>query len=237
MIYTLPQYKRIPTLCMLMVLVLMFGCTAPSGVPEPPGPTIAQIQLSPDDEPLMSMGQQVQLEAVVTTTEGETLANPALAWSTSNAAVLTVSNTGLMTGQADGTATVTAALGGQSGALSFRIVDLTGTWVGGVPPDTVRYVLDQTGTSVPGTFESLNGFPPITNVNTGVLSGSLNFERYEHTLTVITEQDCELIITGAHEVRVENSGELILEPSGSGQLTSTNCSFRGTIDFATLRRQ
>lgn len=219
---------------MWTTFVLLIGC---SSDPVQPSPTVSQIQLSPDDKPLVSVGQEVQLDAVVTTSDGNTLTNPALNWSSSDEAVLTVDNNGLMEGQASGTATVTAMLDGKEGTLSFRIVDLTGTWTGGEPPDTVMYILDQSGTSVPGIFESLHGFPPITDVNTGVLTGSLTFERYEHTLMVITEQDCEMNIIGMHKVVVEPSGELILEPFGSGSISSPDCSIQGTINFVTLRRQ
>ena len=182
------------------------------------------------------MGQELQLEAVVTNTDGDTLVDPALDWSSSDAAILTVTDTGLMTGQADGTATVTAALDGKAENLTFRIVDLTGTWTGSEPPDTVNYILTQTGTSVDGTFQSVNGFPPITNVNTGEFTGSLTFERYIHFLTLTTETGCALRIFGGHSVRVEESGALILEPISPGSLSSSNCNIRGTIIFVTLRR-
>lgn len=218
------------------ICMMLHACDS-DDTPTPPSPTIAQIVLSPDDEPLISMGQELQLEAEVTDSEGSVLFSPSLVWSSTNEMVLTVSSTGLMTGRAAGTATATAELGGKSQSLTFRVVDLTGTWIGGEAPDTVRYILTQDGTSVPGTFESIFGFPPITDVNTGTLTGLLTFERYEHTLTVTTEQGCEMKIFGVHEVVEENSGELILEPAGTGSLSSTNCSIQGTIDFATLRRQ
>lgn len=236
----MPYKEWIPALCLWATIVLMIGCDSssadPDPPPEPPGPSIAQILLSPDDQPLVSMGQELQLEAVVTTTEGDTLVDPALDWSSSDAAVLTVTDTGLMTGQADGTAMVTAALGGKAENLTFRIVDLTGTWTGSEPPDTVNYILTQTDASVEGTFQSVNGFPPITNVNTGTFTGSLTFERYLHFLTLTTEAGCVLRITGVHLVRVQDSGELILEPLRPGSLTSSNCNIRGTIIFVTLRR-
>ncbi len=239
----MPYKEWIPALFLWTAIVLMIGCDSSSADPEvPPGPTgpsIARIVVSPDDRLLVSMGQELQLEALVTTTVGDTLVDPALDWSSSDAAVLTVTDAGLMMGQADGTATVTAALGGQAGTLTFRVVALTGTWIGSEPPDTVNYILTQTGTSVDGTFQSVNGFPPITDVNTGVLSGSLTFERYIHFLTLTTETGCELRIFGGHSVRVEESGALILEPIGPGSLSSLTpgCNIQGTILFVTLRRQ
>ncbi len=93
-----------------------------------------------------------------------------------------------------------------------------------------------TGSNPAGTFQSLLGFPPITNVMTGSLSGTLQFERYEHTLTLTTETGCELTITGAHAVGVQLTGELVLAPAGVGALSSSNCAIMGTITFTTLRR-
>ena len=214
--------------------ILLSGCGSPAQVPV--DPEVATVVVLPNDEPLVSMGQDVQLSVRVTTTTGGILASPVIEWSTDKASVLTVTSSGLMTGQSDGAATVTATVEGRTGSQTFRVVDLTGTWTGGESPDTVDYVLSQTGTSVTGTFQSRLGFPPITNVTTGSLTGSLSFERYEHTLTLTTETGCVLSITGAHALAAQTSGELVLGPSGSGTLSSSNCPIMGTIDFTTLRR-
>jgi len=223
--------------CMLAILFLVMGCSADVGTAIPSGPTIQSIVLSPADQPLVSMGQLVQISAVVTDSDGATVSNPSLNWSSSNDAILTVGANGMSQGEAGGTATVSASVGGKTGSLTIRIVDLTGTWTGGTPPDMVTYTLTQTGASVPGTFGSLFGFPPITNVKNGVLTGSLNFERYEHVLTVITESSCEMRITGTYLVQVDPSGDLVLVGAGNSQISSPNCNLNGTIGLATLQRQ
>lgn len=225
-----------PVLYVCAVFAFAMGCSSPASAPEA-GPDIASVTLSPSDKPLVSMGQVVQLSAVVTDTDGNIVLNPDLNWSSSDDGVLTVESNGLMQGESGGTATVSASVGGKTGSLTIRIVDLTGTWTGGEDPDMVTYTLSQTETSAPGTFSSLLGFPPITNVNTGVLAGSLSFDRYEHTLTVITEADCEMVIRGVYRVQVEGSGDLTLVGIGSAPITSPNCSLGGSINLATLRRE
>ncbi len=222
-----------PKVALAATAVLFSAC---SSTQAPPSSTVATIRVLPDDVPLLSKGQEIQLNVVVTTTTGGTLASPSVSWSSSDAAVASVTGGGLLRGLADGSATITASLEGRVGSQSFRIVDLTGTWTGGEPPDTVNYVLVQTGTSVAGTFQSRQGFPPITNILTGSLSGTLQFESYDHTLTLTTENGCELTITGTHAVGVQLTGDLVLVPAGRGTLSSSNCAIMGTIDFATLRR-
>lgn len=195
---------------------------------------VVSVEVLPDDEPLISLSQEVQLQAVTTNAVGDEVSS-SVAWTTSDASVLDVSGTGLITGVSGGTATITATAGDITGSVAIQVVDLTGTWVGGESPDMVTYTLTQTGTSVEGTFESLLGFPPITDVNTGVLTGSLEFDRYAHVLELTTETGCVLQISGNHFVELQG-GELVLTP-GTGTLSSTNCTISGTIDFATLERE
>jgi len=142
----------------------------------------------------------------------------------------------LIRGAQNGAATIIATADGKTDQVLINVINLTGEWIGGESPDTVRYSLVQIGTKVDGVFKSTLGFPPITNVNTGPLSGSLNFGRYFHNLELTTEEGCEIRMYWPHNVEISDSGELILSPE-SGSLSSTNCSISGTIDFATLRRE
>jgi hypothetical protein len=230
-------FRRMSTRQGLLRVAMALLVSACGSDPQaPPSPTVASITVLPDDVPVLSISQEIQLSVVVTSTTGGTIANPPVTWVSSNAAVASVTAGGVLRGLADGDATITASLQGRSGSASFRIVDLSGTWTGGESPDTVSYVLLQTGTSVTGTFQSRLGFPPITNVMTGALTGTLGFDRYEHTLTLTAENGCELIITGTHAVGVQLTGELVLVPAGVGTLSSSNCGTMGTINFATLRR-
>lgn len=197
---------------------------------------IANIEILPNDEQIISIGQVVQLKVLATNSAGMQVPEGTIDWSTSNSDVLDVSNAGLMSGSSIGEAVITATAGNKSATISFHVVDLTGTWIGGEFPDTVSYMLIQIDTIVTGLFQSRLGFPPITDVNEGNLSGYLIFDRYFHNLDLVTEDGCNLRISGAHRVEIQMDGELVLIP-GSGTLSSSNCPISGTIDFATLRRQ
>jgi len=56
------------------------------------------------------------------------LTGRAITWTTSNAAVATVSGTGLVTGVAVGTVTITATSEGQSGTATVTVVTVSSTW-------------------------------------------------------------------------------------------------------------
>lgn len=213
----------------------IMGCNSSDSNPTVDPDAVARLELTPDDEPFISISQAVQLGIFAFNVSGNAVPTGFVEWSSSDPGVLTVSSIGQVIGMSAGTATVTAEANEVAASLEFHVVDLTGVWEGGEDPDMVTYTLTQTDESVDGTFESLLGFPPITDINTGALTGSLNFSTYAHVLELTTEDGCNLLITGNHFLALED-GELILTPS-TGVLSSTNCSISGTISFATLRRQ
>ena len=219
----------LPHLFFGLIFFCLIGCDSDDG-----GST-ASVSI-PNDESFISVGQQTQLEAVGKDAAGADISASSVSWSSSAPGILNVSSSGLISGISMGEAIISATVDGVSASTELEVVDLTGTWIGGEDGDTVRYILTQTGTNVVGTFESSLGFPPITDVNVGVLTGSLEFSRYDHTLELTTENDCVLQITGEHFVQRDNDDELVLKPS-DGFLSSTNCAINGTIDFAWLRRQ
>ncbi|MBI3790327.1 MAG: Ig-like domain-containing protein, partial [Gemmatimonadetes bacterium] len=63
-----------------------------------------------------------QLAAVATNQLGATINNPVITWSSSAPSVATVSNSGLVTGVANGTATITATVNGVSGASTVTVL-------------------------------------------------------------------------------------------------------------------
>ncbi len=66
-------------------------------------------------------GQSAPLAAVVKDANGALLTDRAVAWTSSNTAVATVSGTGVVTGAAPGTATITATSEGKSGTASVTV--------------------------------------------------------------------------------------------------------------------
>ena len=157
--------------CLCLILFGIVGCKSSDIDSE--DLVITSVNVLPSDKPVTSLGQEVQLQAVVTNSAGMEFSSEFVTWTTSDPSVLAINNNGLMTGVSNGTATVSANAGNKTGSLDFHIVDLSGTWVGGEAPDTVSYTLMQTDTIVGGVFQSHLGLPPITNVNEGTLTGFL----------------------------------------------------------------
>lgn len=225
--------------CWGLILLGFMGCKSSDKEVDPTidvkEVVIDSVYLLPVDESVITKGEEVQLQAVVKK-EGVEDTSAAVLWSSSDPNILSVNKKGLITGVGGGDATVFAHVGDQTDSLSFFVVDLTGTWIGGVAPDTVRYILTQTDTIVDGIFKSDIGFPSITNVNEGTLTGYLSYPDYFHILELKTENGCTMRVTGEHLVRFDGEGKLVLVP-GKGVISSPDCNLSGTIHFATLRRE
>ena len=67
-----------------------------------------------------ALGDTTQLIATVKNAGGSVISNPTVTWATSNASVATVSSAGLVTAVSDGTATITATSGSESGTATVR---------------------------------------------------------------------------------------------------------------------
>jgi hypothetical protein len=86
-----------------------------------PTPVATSITLSPDNVTLLHRDHLLQLSATVKDQNGATMASATVTWTTSNAAVATVSSTGLVTSVENGTATITATSGSVSGTASVTV--------------------------------------------------------------------------------------------------------------------
>jgi uncharacterized protein YjdB len=75
---------------------------------------VASVTVSPSAATLY-LGQTVDLGAVAKDSDGNTLTGRAIAWSTGNGAIATVSSTGIVTAVAAGTVTITATVEGKTG--------------------------------------------------------------------------------------------------------------------------
>jgi uncharacterized protein YjdB len=83
---------------------------------------VATVTVSPAS-PSVQRGSTVQLTATVRDAGGNVLSDRAVSWSSSNNAAATVSGTGLVTGVAAGSATVTATSEGKSGSSTVAVTD------------------------------------------------------------------------------------------------------------------
>src|SRR5207247_2865652 len=75
---------------------------------------VASVSVSPASAAL-PVGQTVQLTATPQDANGNPLSGRTVSWASSNTSVATVSSSGLVTGEAAGSATITATSEGQSG--------------------------------------------------------------------------------------------------------------------------
>ena len=115
---------------------------------------VASVTVSPSSLNL-SVGQTGQLTATPRDAAGNPLTGRVVTWSTSASNVATVNNNGVVTAQAEGTATITAASEGQSGTASVTVT-AAGTsslvfasdWSSGSPSDGGRW----TETDSPGSI-------------------------------------------------------------------------------------
>jgi uncharacterized protein YjdB len=87
------------------------------------GQTAASVTVTPAS-PSIAAGATVQLTATVKAADGSTITRP-VTWSTSAPAVATVSTSGLVTGVAAGTATITATSDGQTGTATVTVTQST----------------------------------------------------------------------------------------------------------------
>ncbi len=82
--------------------------------------SVATVAVTPATSSIAT-GATVELTATAKDADGATLAGRAPTWSTSNAAVATVSTAGKVTGAGPGTATITATIEGKTGTASITV--------------------------------------------------------------------------------------------------------------------
>ena len=87
--------------------------------PDPPRP--ATVTVTPATATLGALDETVQLRAEVRDQNGKVMAVAGTAWSSSDASVATVDGAGLVTGMAEGVATITASSGGAEGAAEITV--------------------------------------------------------------------------------------------------------------------
>jgi hypothetical protein len=104
-------------------LALVAAITACDSVTsEPPSEDgVGSVQVSPA-EVTIGVGQARQLAAAVFSTANQLMTGAAVRWSSSNSSVVSVDLNGRITGEAGGTATVTASSGDKSGSAAITVL-------------------------------------------------------------------------------------------------------------------
>src|SRR5436309_5330412 len=89
---------------------------------QPPAP-VATVTLTPASA-TVNEGQTLQLTATLKDANGNTLVGRSITWSSSNPSAASVNGTGLVTGVAAGSATITATSEGKSGSSAITVVHM-----------------------------------------------------------------------------------------------------------------
>ena len=142
--------------------------------------TVSRVSVSPSSGSL-AIGDTLRLSANATDTTGAVVPVPA-AWTTSNAAIATVSAAGLVTALGSGTATVTATAEGKSGLATLQVTGpvssvsispVADTLAVGQTRQLVSTARDASGNAVGGATTSwMSSNPAVATISTsGVVTG------------------------------------------------------------------
>src|SRR6266550_229553 len=153
-----------------------------------PGVPVATVTVSPASAG-EQVGQTVQLTATPRDAAGNPLAGRTVTWATSNAAVDTVSATGLVTGILAGSTTITATSEGQSGTAAITVTTL--------PPPT--------GCTTACRYVAVTG----NDANAG--TSTAPWRTIQHAADVLSPGDTAIVNDGVY-----TGGEPIVTISRSG---------------------
>ncbi|MGV3710747.1 MAG: Ig-like domain-containing protein [Gemmatimonas sp.] len=126
-------------------------------------PPVASVTVAPATN-ILTAGETQQLTATLRDAQGNTLTGRTIAWASSNAAIATVSSTGLVTTVAAGNVTISATSEGQSGTATFAIAaNANAPLITSVTPATL----------VPGSTATIAGlrFDPLVARNSVLVKG------------------------------------------------------------------
>jgi hypothetical protein len=112
------------------------------------GPTVATVEVTPATATI-APGATVQLSATVRDESGDPLSGFTVTWSSEDEAIATVDEDGLVTGEADGIADISASAGGESGTAEITVVTPVASVEVTPAADTVRAGLTTQLTATP----------------------------------------------------------------------------------------
>jgi uncharacterized protein YjdB len=186
----------------------------------PSDSAVASVTVSPAS-PSLLLGATQQLAATLTDAFGNTLSGRAVTWTSSDPAVATVGNYGLVTGVVAGTATITATSEGKSGTAAVTVTATT------TNPGTVTglSVAAVTNNSVTLSFTEVNdgtGHPASYDIRwaTGTISWG--------SATPVTQGTCQVPVAGTAIGAVRTCTVQGLAPSTGYQFQLV--AFRGTLN-------
>jgi Bacterial Ig-like domain (group 2) len=117
----------------------LWGCGSDAAAPR----MAATVTLAPQLDSLRA-GTTLQVVPTVMDSKGKTLNHRPIAWLTSDSAIATVDDSGMVTGHTNGMATITAAVDGLTADAMLQVwVGVTGAWAGSLTAGTTDCPLTQ----------------------------------------------------------------------------------------------
>lgn len=241
MIPRLRLVLQLPTL--LFALVLLIGCDS-AGDNGEGGSGGRNIVLSIDaGASIVAKGGSLTLSATAADDDGNPASTGTVAWETSDASIATVEPDGRVRGMMRGSVTITANASGATTSVDIIVLDLSGRWTATVPDpqapggvNRIVYELEHAGIRVTGTYQNDGGFPPITSVNRGTISGILTIGRASTTIaqTVrIPGSPCNLVWENTLVVTGVGTAISTLRPqSPTVTFRSDTCTATGSLRVA-----
>ncbi len=107
--------------CCLAGTALAMGAWA-CGEPTKPAPAVANVVVTSPIGSRLAVGRTVQLTATARDAGGAAMPGVAIAWSSTAPTVAEVSSAGLVTGHAEGSATITATAQGVAGSFNHQVL-------------------------------------------------------------------------------------------------------------------
>ncbi len=182
---------------------------------------VATVDVSPAT-PTVQAGRTVQLTATPKDASGNPLSGRTVTWRSSNTAVATVNGSGLVTGVAVGTATITATSEGKSGTATVTVTSVPVASVAVTPPaasiqtgQTVQLTAtpkDASGNPLPGRVvtwtsdaqgvASVDGRGLVTGLTAGSATITATSEGQSGTsaITVTSPSGVSVVLVGAGDI-------------------------------------
>jgi len=148
------------------LLAVLVACGDAPSTPDP----VASLSVSPA-QPVVMRGDTLRVAAVAYDPSGNTLSGRAVTWSTSAPSVVSVSATGLLTGLAPGTATITATSEGRSSAVPVTVVS--------APPVVTAFTISPAQVDV-STADATVEFSVTALADAGMRTMSVHLESVRH---------------------------------------------------------
>ncbi len=152
-----------PSLLLLGAVALASACSKDATGPGNGGSTVATVAVEAPST-TVDVGGLLQLTATARDADGNIVSGQSTTWSSTNTGVASVSSDGLVNGVVQGSATITATIGGKSGSIQIAVTTPTPVVLSTITPATL----------VPGQTAALtgSGFSTVPSANAVSIGGN-----------------------------------------------------------------